>query len=79
MTEKEDLHPWGVISSCLFELSSDEVSRVIGLTGLQVDWMLTKEEAFSHATRNRAYLTKIQSAYKLLTDGNKLRVAWIVL
>jgi hypothetical protein len=60
------------------ELSSDEICRIIGLSGLQVDWNLTKDQSYSHSTRKRAYLPKIQNAYKELSDDKKLAAAWIV-
>ena len=78
LPDKDDLHPWPIILSMLQELSSDEICRIIGLSGLQVNWNLTKEQSFSHTTRKRAYLPKIQCAYDILTDENKLSAAWIV-
>lgn len=77
--EKNDLHPWGVISSFLFELPSDEVCRIIGLTGLPVDWNLTREEAYSHTTRKRAYLPRVQASFETLSEDKKLIVAWIII
>lgn len=76
--DDKDLHPWPIIQSYLQELSSDEISRIIGMSGLQVDWNLTEEQAYSHSTRKRAYLPRIQSAYNSLSDEKKLTVAWLV-
>jgi hypothetical protein len=78
LPDKNDLHPWPIILSMLQELSSDEICRIIGLSGLQVNWNLTKDQSFSHTTRKRAYLPKIQSAYEELSDEKKLSAAWIV-
>lgn len=74
----EELHPWGVISSILSDLTSDEIVKIICLTGLKVDWLLTKEASYSNKTRIRAFLIKIENAYKILSHENKLLVAWIV-
>ena len=38
--------PWGPISSLLFELSSDDVQRIVERAGLTPDWTLSKEEAY---------------------------------
>lgn len=75
-SDEGNLHPWPVILSVLLELPSDEVCSIIGLTGLHVDWTLTKAEAYSHTTRKRAYLPKIQKAYDNVPNENKLIVAW---
>ena len=76
--EKANLHPWGVIYSCLLELSSDEICAIIDLTGLQVDWNLTRDQSYSDKTRKRAYRQKIYSAYQNLFEDEQLQVAWIV-
>lgn len=52
--------------------------NIIGLSGLQVDWGLTKEQAYSHTTRKRAYLPRIQKAYEKIPDKKKLIIAWMV-
>ncbi|MCG2829777.1 MAG: DUF2321 domain-containing protein [Desulfobacteraceae bacterium] len=76
--DKDSLNPWPVILSFLQELPSDDVCRIIGLSGLQIDWTLTKEQAYSHTTRKRAYLPRIQSAYKKMPEEKKLIIAWLV-
>ena len=78
LPDKTDLHPWPIILSMLQEISSDEICRIIGLSGLQVNWNLTKDQSYSHTTRKRAYLPKIQNAYEALSDDKKLSAAWIV-
>jgi len=78
LPDKDDLHPWPIILSMLQELSSDEMSKTISSSGLQVNWNLTKEQSYSHTTRKRAYLPQIQSAYDELSDEKKLSAAWIV-
>lgn len=78
LPEKNDLHPWPIILSSLQALSSDDICRIVGLSGLQVDWNLTREEAHSHNTRKRAYLPKIQAAYNALYDDKKLAVIWLL-
>ena len=47
-------NPLPVVVSALFEQSSDTIVDIIGLCGVEVDWTLTKEEAYSNATRKRA-------------------------
>ena len=73
-----DLHPWGIISSFLFNLSSDDVIDIVSLAGLQVNWSLTAQEGYSHSTRKRAYKPRVDSAYSTLGEDDKLRVSWLI-
>lgn len=77
-TSMAGLHPWSVISSVLGGLQSDEVVRVIDRAGLKVNWTLTAAQSYSHLTRKRAYLPRIQAAYEELPDEEELVVASIV-
>ncbi len=72
------LHPWGVISSSIFELSSDEVVEIVSITGLQIDWSLSTKESYSHTTRKRAYVPRVNSAFSKLSGEDKLRVVQVV-
>lgn len=57
------LHPWPVIQSFLGDLnSSDELVRLISRAGIEIDIQLASPADFSHATRIRAYLPRIQKA-----------------
>ncbi len=67
-TRETSLDPVGVILSLLEELSADEFRRIVSLTGLSVDWQLSKVESFSHSTRKRAYIPKVQAALGLLAE-----------
>ena len=78
LSRRKELDPWRVIFSFLSELSSDQVTQIVGRTGLPVDWRLNEQENFSHKTRVRAYLPRIFEAYSMLIDEDKLCVAWIV-
>lgn len=75
---RQELDPWRVILSFLPDLSSDQVTQIIGRTGLPVDWTLNKQESYSHKTRIRVYIPRIIDAYSKLNVEEKLRVAWIV-
>ena len=77
-SRRKELDPWRVIFSFLSDLSSDQVTQIVGRTGLPVDWSLNEQESYTHKTRIRAYLLRIIEAYSMLTDEDKLRVAWIV-
>lgn len=72
------LHPWGPISTMLFELDSDEVVDLTSLGGLAVDWSLSGKEGYSHSTRKRAYRPRLESAFHELNEADALRVAWVV-
>lgn len=73
------LSAWPVISSVLFDIgTSDIVSLIVGAAGLEVDWTVTKEEAFSHKTRIRAYRPKIEAAYQKLDSEDRDTVLSIV-
>jgi hypothetical protein len=67
-----NLHPWGIIFDYIMNLSSDQICRIIDLTGLQVNWTITAEQEFSDKTRKRAYRSKISSAYNQLDENEKL-------
>jgi hypothetical protein len=73
-TRETSLDPAGVILSLLEELSADEFRRIIGLSGLSVDWQLSKGDSFSHTTRKRAYIPKVQAALGLLAEEDRLQV-----
>ena len=75
---KQELDPWRVIFSFLPKLSSDEITLIVGRTGLPVDWTLNEHEDYSHMTRIRAYMPRIIEAYSKLEDQEKLRAAWII-
>ena len=75
---RDELDPWRVICNVLFELDSDEITEIIGKTGLRVDWTLDEKEKYSHKTRKRNYLPRINNSYGVLSDDDKLRVAFIV-
>jgi hypothetical protein len=73
-TRDTNLDPVGVILSLLEELSADEFRRIVSLSGLSVDWQLSKVENFSHSTRKRAYIPKVQAALGLLAEEERLQV-----
>jgi hypothetical protein len=75
---KHDLHPWPVVFGFLSGLSSDVLVKVISRVGLQVAWRLTDKENYSHTTRVRAYLPRIQAAYEALPGDKQLVVAALV-
>jgi hypothetical protein len=63
--------PWGPISSLLFEFSSDDVQKIVERAGLTPDWTLTKEQAYSHTTRKRAFRGRINNIYLKLDPPEK--------
>lgn len=75
---RDELDPWRAIRAVLFEPDSDEIAEIIDKSGLRVDWVLKKEESYSHKTRKRAYRPRIDKSYDDLSDDDKLRVAFIV-
>jgi hypothetical protein len=67
-----ELQAWPVVSSILFEIAtSDDIVSVIGRAGLAVDWSLTEQEDFSHKTRKRAYMPRVQRAYSTLPSEDR--------
>ena len=67
--------PWGPVSSILFEFDSDSVQSIIELVGLTPDWSLTKEQAYSHTTRKRAFRGQINKLYHDLYPDQKQHFA----
>jgi hypothetical protein len=63
--------PWPPILGLLSALSSDALVEVVHRAGLVIDLTLTGQESFSHKTRVRAYLPRIQTAYSALPDAQK--------
>ena len=74
MTSKSKLDPWRVLCARLFELSSHDIPYIIERTGLVVDWSLNKRQDFSHDSRKSAYRPRINAAYDLLGEDDRLRV-----
>lgn len=73
-----ELDPWQVILGHLFELDSYYIPQIIEKTGMAVDWTLTEREDYSHKYRKAAYRPRINSAYNLLSEQDRLRVSYIV-
>jgi hypothetical protein len=73
-----ELHPFPVISSYLFKLTTDEIIKIFGLTGLNIDWDFANIESSTNVARKRVYIPRIQAAYNKLSDEKKLIVAWII-
>jgi hypothetical protein len=66
------LHPAPIVSSFLYELSSDAIVQIIGRAGLSLNWELTTDEQYSHKTRIRAYMPRIESALLGLENRERL-------
>ena len=75
---KAELDPWRIICGCLFEISSYDISEIIGRTAIVVEWSLNEKQEFSQSTRKAAYLPRINAAYDALSEEDKLRVVYIV-
>jgi hypothetical protein len=57
------LDPWGPILGRLFEdKSSDYILGVLQRAGVPTAFNLTDEEAYSHTTRKRAYLKRLDQS-----------------
>ena len=67
------LDPGGPIFSLLFDQKSDAVQRIVELAGLVPDWSLSKEQSFSHKTRNRAYRERVVTLYSELSPDLQQR------
>lgn len=74
-SKKASLHPWPTIISLLHEQESDVIISIIDRAGLQVDWSTTFK---THKERKREYRPRIQSAFDVLPEDDKLRATWIV-
>ena len=78
MNSTNQLDPWSVILSCLFEVDSYEIPGIIDAAGLNVDWHLTEKEGYSHKYRKGAFRPRVKKAYEALNENEKLRVIFIV-
>ena len=77
--QREELDPWRVIVSSLFEhVGSFDVPQIIDRAGLSVNWSLTEREDYSETYRKAAYRPRINEAYEALSNEDRLRVAYLV-
>ena len=66
--------PWGPISSVLFHAigHSERIHDLISRTGVEVAWpQFNERSGYSHTTRIREILPRIEAAYAKLSDDNK--------
>lgn len=77
-TRETSLDPVGVVLSLLEELSADEFRRIVSQSGVSVDWQLSNVESYSHSTRKRAYVPKVQAALGLLAEAERLQVLGMI-
>ena len=75
---RDELDPWRVILTSLFELDSYHIPQIIDKSGMTVDWTLTERENHSHKYRKDAFRPRINKSYDALSKDNRLRVAYIV-
>jgi hypothetical protein len=73
-TRETGIDPAGIILGLLEGLSSDELRRIIGVSGLTIDWQLSKGENHSHMTRIRAYIPKVQAGLGRLSEDDRFHV-----
>jgi len=73
------LHPWPVIQSFLGDLnSSDKFVSLISRAGIEIDIQLAPSADFSHSTRIRAYLPRVQKAIASFDEDEKLRITAVI-
>ncbi len=72
--------PWGPVSAVLYELGdSDFVQNAVAATGVTIPWRpLSRDEAYSHGTRIRAFRRDISAAYQNLAQEQRGLFAQIV-
>ena len=75
---RDELDPWRVILTSLFELDSYDIPQIIDKSGMTVDWTLTERENYSNKYRKDAFRPRINESYDALSKDNRLRVAYIV-
>ncbi len=76
--ELSQLNPWRIICGFLFELDSYDIPNIIDKAGLDVNWSLSERENYSQKYRKDAFRTRINNAYNLVSNENKLRVSFTV-
>lgn len=74
-----NLHPWPVIQSFLCDLdSSDEFVRLVLRAGIKIDTRLEHRDDYSHSTRFRSYLPRLQQAVENFNKEEKLRISAVI-
>jgi hypothetical protein len=65
---RRELHPWPIVSSFVGELDPDVLVKIIGRSGLRIDLVLPKEQAYSAKTRRREYIPRVNAAVDELSE-----------
>ncbi|KPQ43798.1 MAG: hypothetical protein MPEBLZ_01672 [Candidatus Methanoperedens nitroreducens] len=66
------LNPLPVILSFLGELDSDQFLEIVNRSGISINLNLSREEKFSHKTRIRAYIPRLNAAICEMSHPNSL-------
>ncbi len=72
------LNPLPIALSILSSLNSDEFLQIVQSAGVQIDFTLTKDESYSHKTRVRAYLPRVNESIQNLEDNDALRAIYLI-
>lgn len=75
---ESNLNPLPIAISILTELDSDDFLRIIHRSGISIDLTLSKSESFSHKTRLRAYIPRLNNAIRELSDSKALHVIYLI-
>ena len=72
------LNPLPVALSILSSLSSDEFLQITQSAGVMIDLNLTTAESYSHKTRVRAYLPRVNEFIENLENNDGLRAIYLI-
>ena len=72
------LNPLPIALSILSSLNSDEFLQIVQSAGVQIDLTLTKDESYSHKTRVRAYLPRVNESIQNLEENDALRAIYLI-
>jgi len=72
------LNPLPIAISALTELNSDDFLHIIHRSGVSIDLTLNEDESFSHKTRLRVYIPRLNNAIRELSDLEALHVIYLI-
>ena len=72
------LNPLPVALSVISSLPSDDFLQIIQSAGVRIDLSLTDAENYSHKTRVRAYLPRVNEFIENLEDNDALRAIYLI-
>ncbi len=73
-----NLNPLPIAISTLSELESDQFLEIIHKSGISIDLNLTEKEGFSHKTRIRTYIPRLNQQVRNMDNSGALHAIYLI-